>query len=411
MALSLFDAMRSSRNPYLAGVMKQLATSDEMFAILPFEPISAESFSYERELSLGSFAAIAPGGSVTESSAKTERVSIANREFAADLDVPNFAQQGMADIVSPLEQQTMMKMKKAGQVLAGKCITGGSISAVVSGLPAATPYVDALVAYSPYIRDSGRAAGHALKYTNTGTLLQFRAADDTEYGAAVACAADGNYTLYSRDTSKWITVTLDVSDLAADTQFIISFTASNEFDGLAQLCAPGQVYDPAPTTGEALSFGGLETLRDSVKVRGGRLAYVMPSAARRKYNALVRATNGAGPGTVELAGMQMPSFDGIPILVNDNIPTNETGSSSGTGETSVYLANFGFEDGVFMAAFGGPRFDVMADPRNVSVLGFRILDVGQVQASSAMRRRVLWFGGMGCKSDLSLARQQRVITT
>lgn len=410
MALSLFDAMRSSQNPYLTGVMRQIATSDEMFSMLPFEPINGESFSFERELSLGSFGAIAPGGSITESTAKTQRVAIANREFAADMYVPNYAQEGMADHVSPVEQQTMMKLKKAGMELAAKCISGGSISAIVSGGPAATPYVDALVAYSPFIRDSGRQLGAAIRYTNTGTFAAFRASDDTEFGANVAAAADGNYTLYSRDTSKWITVTLDVSDLAADQTIPVSFTSADEFDGLAKQVAPGQIYDETPTTGAALSFGTLETLRDSVKNRGGKLVFVMNAALRRKYNALVRATNGAGPATVELSGMQFPSFDGIPILRNDNIPSTESGTSSGTTLSSVYLGNFGFEDGIFMAAFGGPRYDVQGDPRNTSVLGFRIKDIGQIEGSSKMGRRLMWFGGLGVKSDLALARAQRIVT-
>lgn len=412
MSLSLFDAMRSSQNPYLTGVMKQIATSDEMFSILPFEPISGESFSFEREVSLGSFAAIAPGGSVAESTGKTERVSISNREFTADLYVPNFAQEGMADIVSPLEQQTMMKMKQAGLTLAGKCITGGSISGV--SLPSAFQsgaYVTALVSYSPFIRDSGRMLGGALKYTHSGTFLQFRAPDDTEYGAQVACASNGDYTLYSRDTSKWIRVTLTVAHATADAERLINFTSANEFDGLQNQVATGQIYDGTPTTGEAMSFGMLETLRDSVKNRGGKLAFVMNAAGRRKYNALVRATNAAGPSQVELAGMTFPTFDGIPILRNDNIPSTETGTSSGTGLTSIYLANFGFDDGVFMAAFGGPRFDVMADPRNVSVLGFRVYGIGQIEGNSKQGRRVAWFGGMGCKSDLSLARARRVNIT
>lgn len=411
MSLSLFDAMRSAQNPYLVGVMKQIATSDEMFAGLPFEPINGESFSFERELSLGSFSAIAPGGTVAESTAKTERVSIANREFTEDLMVPNFAQEGMAGLVSPLEQQTMMKMKQAGLTLAAKCITGGSLSAIVSGLPAATPFVDTLVSYSPFIRDSGRAVGAAFKYTAGTPTLQFRAPDDTDYGAAVDISGgDGTYTCYSRDTSKWVSVTIDVSDLAATTEFIVTFTASNEFDGLAKQVAPGQIYDETPTTGAALSFGTLETIRDSVKNRGGQLAFIMNSKLRRKYNALVRATNAAGPATVLLAGMQFPSFDGIPILRNDNIPSTESGTSSGTTLSSVYLANFGFEDGVFMAAFGGPSFDVNADPRNVSVLGFRVYPLGQIAAASKQGRRVAWFGGMGCKSDLSLARAQRIVT-
>lgn len=409
MSLTLFEAMKSSQNPFQTGVFKQIATSDEMFGMIPFVPTAGEAHSYEREVSLGSFAAIAPGGNTTESTGVTERVTVANREFTADFAVPNFAEEGMADGLSPYDKQLIMKLKKAGLVLAGKMITGGSISGVNALEFQSGVYVDALVAYSPFIRDAGRMVTGALKYTHAGTLLQFRAPDDQEFGTAVACATDGNYTLASKDPSKWITVTLDVSDATADATRSITFTAANEFDGLAKQVTTGQTTASVGATGDALSFDKLRTLRDAVKNKSGKLAYVMNAALLRKYEALVTNLGGVLPSTVLDGIGTVPTFGGIPILRNDNIPSTESKGGVLT-LSSIYLANFGPGDGVYMAAFGGAQQQVMADPRDRAVLGFRIYNVGQLEGSSKQLGRLAWFGGMCCGSDLSLARASEIVT-
>jgi hypothetical protein len=412
MALTIAQAMEASQNPYQTAMFRQIATSDYMFSMIPFVPKAGEGFSFEREVSNGSFASIAPGGSVSESTGRTEKVTVSNREFAADFYIPNFAQSLMSDRVSQIEQQTMMKLKAAGLALSAKMITGSSISTTfTSEAFQSGAYVDALVQASPFIRERNGAG--ELKYTHSGTLLQFRAPGDPDFGTAVACAADGNYTLASYDPSKWITVTLDVSDATADAIRRIEFTATNDFDGLQYQVTSGQTRDASSSAGDALSLPILEELIDAVKNRSGQLAFVMNSKLRRKYTALVRAAGGTPPDFImdgPLGKFTLPSFNGIPILVNDNIPSTETGASSGTTLSSVYLANFGPGDGVYMAAFGGGSQQVQADPRDTTVLGFQILELGQKQGESKLGRRLLWFGAMCCGSDLSLARAKRIVT-
>lgn len=409
MSLTLFDAMKSSRNPFQTAMFKQLATSDEMFSIMPFEPTAGEAFSYEREVSLGSFAAMAPGGSTVESTGVTEAVTISNRQFNGDFKVMNFAQEGMADQVSPYDRQLAMKLKKAGQVLAGKMVTGGSISGYTNEAFQSGVYVDALVSYSVYVRTSDRRAAGELKYTHSGTLLQFRAPDDQEFGTAVACAADGDFTLTSKDPSKWIRVTLDVSDATADAIRRITFTASNEFDGLQKQVATSQLIASTGTDGDALSFTTFRKLRDKVKIRDGKLAYVASAELIQKYEALVTALGGVVPTSVMEGGGIVPTFGGIPILRNDNIPNTEA-KGSATTLSSLYLGNFGPNQGVHMRAFGGAEQQVMADPRDRTVLGFRVWNIGQMEAASAQLGRLEWYGGMACGSDLSLARASGIIT-
>ena len=108
MSVTLAQAMKSSNVPFTAGFFRQLATTDNMLLVMPFKGVTCEAFIYEREVSDGSFGAIAPGGSITESTGVTEKVTITNREYSADLFVPNYAEDLMNDRVSPLERHTLL---------------------------------------------------------------------------------------------------------------------------------------------------------------------------------------------------------------------------------------------------------------------------------------------------------------
>lgn len=412
MALTIYEAMKASENPFQAEMFKAIATQDQMFSILPWKSWPTEGYPYEREVSVGSFAAITPGGSIAESTGRTEKVTISNREFAGDFYLPNFAQNLLSNKVSQYDRQLVMKLKAAGRTLAGKVITGASISGALASQESfqSGPYVDAVVSASPYIRE--REGAGEIKYTHTGTFAQFRAPGDVEFGPQVACAADGDYTLVSGDPSKWIRVTLDVSDATGDATRRIVFASSNEFDGLLRQVSLTQTRSAAGTDGDALSFAIMEELVDAVRERTGQLAFVMNAALRRKYNALVRATGGTDPGWVfdgPLGKITLPSFNGIPILTNDNVPSNEA-KGSASNLSSVFLANFDEGPGVHMVAFGSERQQVEADPRDTSVLGFQIHNLGQKAGESKQGGRLLWFGGMACGSDLSLARARQLIT-
>lgn len=408
MSHTLYDAMKHTQNPWATLLLKQVATSDMSFSVLPFVPKDGESFSYEREVSLGSFSFIAPGGSVASTTGTTERVDITKREASEDFWVDSFAADNQSGQVNPRDRQTMMKIKAAGRALAGKHITGGSITSATVDAFDSGAYVDALVAASPYIRD--RLEAGELRYTHSGTLLQFRAPGDRDFGTAVACALDGTYTLYSSSPSKWIKVTLDVSDATVNQTKRITFTASNEFDGLTKHVSPAQTRPSSGTDGDALSFAIMEELLDAVKNRGGQLAFVGHSKLRRKFNTLLRATGGAGPAFVMQDGSMAPTFDGVPFLTNDFVPTNEAKGSAST-LSSLYLVNYEPEIGVYMGALGGgPTMNVKADPRDANVLGFRLRDLGTNQTTSTVGTRLSWYGGLACGSDYSLAVAREIIT-
>jgi hypothetical protein len=421
MAMTIIDRGKQLRNPFAVGLIKQISTADEMFSVLPVELKRGMSFSYEREVSTGTHGFIAPGGSVTESSATSERVDVSIREATSDVDVANYAedvQQGEGP--SAISRQIMAKGKAAGRLVAQTCITGNCVDGVTmeSDFPNG-PLVDALVAASPFILATTHGgAGGSLKYTHSGTTLAFRAPGDSSYGAGVDISGgDGNFTLASGDPSKWITVTLDISDAttaaANNTRGILFTTSTNAFDGLPRFVKEGssQLLDSAPTVGNPLTFSLMDQLRDGVRNRSGLVAYVMNQAALRYYKTLVRALGGVT--MAEVGGRMFPTHDGTPILVNDWIASTESASDGtpSSGLTSVYCANFASEDagGVFLAVGGGDTLTVDGDPRDRTMLGFRVRDVGQVEGSSKHRTRLSFYGALGVGSDLSLTRARRVL--
>ena len=409
MSLTLHDAAKLSRRPYTAAMFKAIATSDEMFAAMPFVPKAGNGWEYTREKALPSMAFISDTStSVAESTGTDEIVVVHQREAASDFYVKNFAQELLSDNVSQFDRQAMKKMKAAGRLLSDKMINGGYITGITVEAMQSGAYVDALVSSSGYM-DSDRDGPGSIKYTHTGTFLQFRAPGDKTYGPQVACAADGDFTLYSDNPSKWIKVTLDVSDATADAERMVRFTSTtSEFNGLAKLCPAAQIRASVGAAGDAISFSILDEMIDRLKVINNP-AFIMNAALRRKVLALLRS--GGGVDTLTLAsGVQVPAYNGIPILRNDWIPSTEV--KSATTLSSIYLASLAGEEGVYMGALGGASMNVEGDPRDAAVLGFRLFDLGQIQsgAGSARGGRLCWYGAMGLGSELAIVRASELVT-
>lgn len=411
---NLFEAAKRSRNPLAAGLMKGVVTEDQFFAVLPMVPRAGDSFSYTREKTLPTVAWVAADGSdsVSESHADFDQVVVPKRRIASNVDVDNFAEENQTENGRPSALQILQKFKAAGRELADKLINGksGSSHALVQST---NPFnaIDAVVA-GPHL-DSDRFGPGEIKYTHTGTLWQFRAPGDRTFGPAVAAASDGDYTLKSDNPSKYVVVTLDVSDASQDGRTSITFTLSKEPDGLKVLCAPSQKITPAGANGDDIQFETLDKLKDTVKRRGD-LVFIANSAAIRKIKALYRNLGGTAPNDV----VNVPSFardgsptetpilayDGIPIFKNDNIKSDETVGGSGATLTSIYCVSLAFDEGLWAGCMGGATFDVETDPRKRNVMGFRLTEIGELETKDARRWRLAWYGAFALGSDLALAR-------
>jgi hypothetical protein len=340
-----------------------------------------------------------------ESTGADEIISVMNRQAVSDFYVPAMADASSDEFLN----QSRKKFKAAGLELSRAIINGGNITGVAVEAFQSGAYVDALVSASSYM-DSYRDGLGTLRYTHTGTFLAFRAPGDAAYGPNVACASDATYTLYGDNPSKWIKVTLDVSDATADAERVIRFTSStNEFDGLKVLVTPGQTRTSVGASGDALSLGILDELIDSV-LTGSNRVFVMNGKLQRKFKELLRA--GGGVDMVQLAsGVMVPSYAGIPIVRNENILSNET--KSATTLSSVYLLSLGEDDGVYLGALGGEKFDVEANPMTASLMGFRLSDLGPIQdgtKGNVRGGRLAWYGGLAMGSQRSCARASEIVT-
>lgn len=412
MTETIFDAMKRSRNPFAVAAMKAIATSDELFSVLPFVGKDGEGFDYVREKSLGAFTFVSDTHTtVAQSTGTDEDVTVPKREAVEDFYIRNFAQENLAGLISPADAQTIKKFKAAGRSLASKVING----AYVTGFAMSDNFnggalVSALVSCSAFT-DSGRYGPGSLRYTNAGTLLQYRAPGDRAYGPGVDISGgNGDYTMVSDNPSKWVRLTLVPSQASANAVREITFTSStSEFDGLKKLISIGQTRSATGANGDAPSFGILDELLDAVKFRGN-LAYVSNATIRRKYESLLRAMGGSNPLTLPDTSIQVPTYKGIPMLTNDNIASDES-KGSATNLSSLYLVKLDPDEGFFMGALGGAAFDVTADPRNARVLGFRLYDLGQIQGGpSSFGRRLSWMGAAALKSDLAAARASQLTT-
>lgn len=411
MALTINDAKKLSTRPFSALALTEIATSDELLPLLPFVAKPGDGFSYTREKALPTFSFVSDTGtSITESTGTDEVITVANRQAVEDFYIPNFAAENLSAEVMQFEAQAAKKFKAAGRLLSSKFINGGNVTGITVGAFDTGAYVDALVSCSSYM-DSNRDGPGSLRYVHTGTLLEFRAPGDADYGAAVACASDGSYTLYSHNPSKWIRVTLDVSDATTDQERLVRFTSSTyEFDGLEKLVTTGQTRSSTGSNGDALDLAILDELIDAVKVGSGQPVFLMNAALRRKFKTLMRAAG--GNDMMDLAsGVRVPEYNGIPILRNDNIASDES-KGSGSTLSSVYLTVLGEDEGVYMGALGGGEFNVDADPMEASLMGFRLYDLGQIQASAGNVRggRLAWYGGLAMGSTLSCARAKEIVT-
>lgn len=414
MALTLPQALQRLSNPIMQGIAKTVVTTDQMASVLPIVPVAGHSYTFVREGAEPVGGAFIDDSGVTseESTGLDDRTSIEFRRLVGNMDVDEFANSLSSGEAASAQMAKKVKAtwrKVSAAIINGNRTTGHVLS------PSAAPFTAITAAtYSPWL-DSGRRGPGSVKYTHVGTLWQFRAPGDPDYGPAVTAAANGSYTLYSYNKSKWIRVTLTVASATANGTAHIEFSSStHEFDGLNQIIDPSMTIDPTGVNGDAYSYAKLDRMLSTVKVREN-LAFVMNSSLVEKHYALARALGGTTPEFCEIPGVmgmaKVPSYRGVPILVNDWVGSAETIGGT-TNASSIYLASMSAAEGLFLAgcSFGGQSIQGESDPRNVPVLGFRITDVGMLEGKDARRTRIAFYGALGLKSLLAAARSRGIQT-
>jgi|GEM_PF-2756139 len=417
MAYLLPEALKMAQNPMLAGIIRDIVTTDELAALIPFEPVAGTSIKFAREGTLPSTLFIPDSGATTEeSSGLDDVVEVQFRRIVGNVDSDLLAEEVGVTGGPSRNRLAGKKAKATWRLVKDKLINGGhttshnyGLQPVIAGIPLAegTGAADGIV-YGPHL-DSARRGPGSLKYTHAGTLWQFRAPGDVDYGPAVAVAADSTVTLTSWNPSFYIDITVDVSDITADDEVLIYFASSNdEFEGLNEMIPAAQTVPVVGVNGDAYSIAMLDELISLQKVRDGR-AFIMNSKQIENHYGALRALGGIHPEHVAIPGYagQVPTYRGIPILHNDNITNYTVGSGT---VSRIYLGSLNPDEGlVLAAATGGSVISPDADPRTRPVLGFRIENIGPLEAKDAVRTRVKWYGAPVLKSNLAFAVREGVV--
>lgn len=175
------------------------------------------------------------------------------------------------------------------------------------------------------------------------------------------------------------TETFYVGDSAADPK---------SFDGLRTLVPAGQTISMG-ANGGSLTLDKLDELIDLVKP-GKPDALLMSKRTRRKLSSLRRASGNLLETDVDQFGRRALYYDGIPILVDDFVPDNET-LGTGTNLSSIYAVKWG-------------RAGVMGLENG----GIQVVRVGDLETKDASRWRVRWYVSLALFSELGVARLQGI---
>lgn len=168
-----------------------------------------------------------------------------------------------------------------------------------------------------------------------------------------------------------------------------SSSNAKSFDGIAKLTDTSRTL-VAATNGAAVTFAMLDELRDLCVL--GADCLMMRRGTWRAIKALLRSFNG---NTAEMVminnfGKPVPAYEGVPIILNDYIPGDETTGSSNV-TTSIYALRLNEVDG-FHGIYGGAS------------AGIRVEEIGTVQNKDANRYRVKWYVGTALKASHGIAR-------
>jgi hypothetical protein len=176
--------------------------------------------------------------------------------------------------------------------------------------------------------------------------------------------------------------------------------ASDQFDGLINLCASGQMVAPS-THGSALALATLDNLIDLVTAKDGVVDYfTMNVRERRAYRTLLRALGGASINeVVELPdGSKVMAYSGVPIFRNDYIPITAT---QGNATNASYVFAGTFDDGSRTNGLAG------LTPSNFAGIG--VVDVGEKESADERLWRVKLYAGAALFTEKGLSMAYGII--
>lgn len=178
--------------------------------------------------------------------------------------------------------------------------------------------------------------------------------------------------------------------------------AGDGFDGLIKVIE--EVVTEAdnaqmeiPVGAAAFTFQDLDNLLMQVKSKDGQVDFLMMNEAQiRKLRALQRGLGGAQPEYVEVRGVNLPSYAGIPVYRNDWIPSN---LGVGTNETAIFAGNM--DDGSEKIGISG-----LTAANN---MGIHVENVGLMDTKDERIWRIKFYSGFVSYNELGVGMLSGVV--
>lgn len=126
MPLLRAEAEKLSQNQVVQGIIEEIITVNEMFALLPFAKVDGKAFLYKRESTLPTVVYLDPSEDVPESAATFEEVVTKLRILIGDVDVDKFMNETLSDTESQLGIQIALKVKAMARTYQGSVVNGNN---------------------------------------------------------------------------------------------------------------------------------------------------------------------------------------------------------------------------------------------------------------------------------------------
>lgn len=412
--LSLAQIIGSNRDPSAAMVADTLLKNDQLLGNLPLISTGSRAlFTYDRKVANSTPAFIARDGSMSSNTGYTE-VNIIGRtqriydQQGVDRSNANDAG-GLARVKA---KRAAASIAALGLTLGDKILTGAqTVTGTLVGATLTQANGFSVTAVGPnVIADRGP---WLFKYTHSGTLVQVKAPGDPDYGAAVAIGTSTTADVYSYNQDQYVTVAHGSQAMSAnDAGVIVISGGTNQFDGVFELIKKQTsriLYaGSAATNGAVLSLTDLDNIIEMVKgsARSDK-RLIMGTRTWLSFQVLIRAAAG-GITPVELAGQLLPSYNSVPILVTDFMPTTQTRGSTSTC-SSVICTTFG-EDGGLVGYYTP---DQAEDEPNAAVMmtgpmGVTVWDLGMSATAHNSTIRTVCHFAVGLPNTVKIAALQGV---
>lgn len=278
--------------------------------------------------------------------------------------------------------------------------------------------IETTISYDPLLGNLlpwQKVEGNAITYNreNAAATVAWRAVGDTwtedtptftQVTASLAIVGGDadvdNYIQLTRSNVQDIAATalqLKAKALAYDIsdKIVYGSGAANQPSGLHVLMpAAQQLHQGAGAVGAALSLANLDTLVDLIRPRPDVL--MMNRNVRRRLSQYARGNGSPVVFPIDMFGVQVYTYGGIPIVVNDFMTQTETIASgaytakTGGATSSIFALRFGEADG-FAMGYGGPS-------------PIQLETIGTLETKDATRHRVKSYCTPLLFSTLAVAR-------